>query len=460
MGLDFGDLKDIEKIVESNIEDQLHWIKQDVKHLIREFEEIQNIKIKANELDEEKQDINTRKNELDYFAETQIEEAIEEVIKKAIEEGFIAGCNISVLNDGKEIFYHQDGFADIENNIPIARESIFRLYSMTKPITAVAVMILLERGEIDLYAQVSDYLPGFKDSKVLVDGERQRANRGIMIKDLLSMTAGLVYPGDEGAYKEVSDLFNEMESKMFTSSAMGTVEAMDKLGKCVLVSQPGEKWNYGTCADVLGAIVEIVSGKRFGEFLKDEIFKPLGMNDTAFWVEDSKRDRLIKAYKDTANGGLEEYTGNNLCINNKMDFPPHFESGGAGLVSTIDDYSKFATMLINNGTYNGVQILRPKTVKYLTTQTLTEEQEEGNFKGWLTLAGHSYGNLMRIVTDESKLGDIGVLGEYGWDGWLGAYFTNIPSENLSIILMMQKTDAGTTTLARKLRNIIISALVE
>lgn len=392
---------------------------------------------------------------LDNTAIIQIKKAID----NAINNKYIAGANLMILKNGEEIFYHEAGHADIENNLPIKRDSIFRLYSMSKPVTAVAVMILFERGQIDLYDSVGLYLPNFKNQMVYDGTQKVKANRDVMIKDLLSMTGGLVYPGVDGAGAETDELFKEMDSKMFTENALTTVEAMNKLGNCTLACQPGAEWNYGTSADVLGAVVEVVSGKRFSEFLHDEIFAPLGMVDTGFWVTDEKRHRLVNTYQNDGKGGLEVYKGHNLCINNKMDFPPAFESGGAGLVSTLDDYEKFATMLMNNGTYKGVQILRPKTVKYLTTQTLTQEQQK-NFNGWITLAGHSYGNLMRVLVDTSKAGDLGTVGEYGWDGWLGPYIANSPNDNLTILFMIQKTDAGTTPLTRKLRNIIFGALTE
>jgi CubicO group peptidase (beta-lactamase class C family) len=181
------------------------------------------------------------------------------------------------------------------------------------------------------------------------------------------------------------------------------------------------------------------------------------MEDTGFFVPAGKRDRLVKTYAEDGNGGLKLYTGNHLGIIQKMDREPAFESGGAGLVSTIDDYAKFAQMLIKEGTLNGVQILRPRTVNYLTSGTLNADQQK-SFDNWLTLSGHSYGNLMRVMTEESKAGDLGCLGEYGWDGWLGAYFCNCPKEDITILFMIQKTDAGTTSLTRKLRNIILSSL--
>ena len=381
---------------------------------------------------------------------------IKKVLRAGIENNELAGANMLVIKDNKEIFYHEDGFADREVGAPIKRDSIFRLYSMSKPVTAAAVMILLERGEIDLYDSISKFLTGFKEQMVDTGNGLIPAEREVNLKDLLSMTSGLVYGGDSKAGKDTEVLFKEIDDRLLGDSPMTTLNAMNKLGKCALAYQPGASWEYGTSADVLGAVVEVVSGKSFGEFLREEIFEPLNMVDTGFHVPEEKRSRLVKTYAANGEGKLEIYTGNHLGIINKMDRNPAFESGGAGLVSTIDDYSKFAKMLMNQGSLDGVQLLRPKTVKYLTSATLSTQQQK-NFELWLTLCGHSYGNLMRVMTDCSRAGDIGSLGEYGWDGWLGAYFCNCPKDDLTFLFMMQRTDSGTTPLTRKLRNIILSS---
>lgn len=384
---------------------------------------------------------------------------VKKALRESIENNYIAGGNLMVIKGGQEILYHEDGFSDREAGSPIKRDSIFRLYSMSKPVTAVAVMILLERGEIDLYEPVSKYLPGFKNQMVDEGGTLVPVQREVTLKDLLSMTSGLVYGGTNIAGRETEALFREVEDRLLGDSPMGTVEIMNKLGKCALAFQPGTSWQYGTSADVLGAVIEVVSGKRFGEFLKEEIFEPLDMRDTGFWLVEEKRDRLVRTYADNGKDDLELYNGNHLGIIHQMDRDPAFESGGAGLVSTIDDYARFARMLMNKGSLDGIQILRPKTVKYLTAGTLNAVQQK-SFELWLTLCGHSYGNLMRVMTDCSKAGDIGSLGEYGWDGWLGAYFCNCPKDDLTFLFMMQKTNAGTTALTRKLRNIILSSCCE
>lgn len=381
---------------------------------------------------------------------------MQQAIQKSIANHEIAGCNLMIIKEGEEIFYHEDGLSDRENNIPISRDSIFRLYSMSKPVTGLAAMILMERGVIDLYEPVSKFLPGFKNQMVDEAGVLQPALREVTIQDLLSMTSGLVYPGDSNlADRGTAELFMEADKRLLGKNPMSTMEMMNALGECPLAFQPGKLWRYGTSADVLGAVIEGASGVSFGEFLDKEIFKPLGMKDTAFYVPDEKRNRLVKTYQNDGAGGLKLYTGNNLAIINAMDRKPAFESGGAGLVSTIDDYSRFTKMLMNEGQLDGVRIIRPGTYGYFINSTLTKEQQRGF--DWPTFGGYNYGNLMRIMTHPDNAAGMTSPMEYGWDGWLGAYFTNCPKDDLTILFMTNKTDAGTMHLTRKLRNIILSA---
>jgi CubicO group peptidase (beta-lactamase class C family) len=383
---------------------------------------------------------------------------IKEVLHTGIKNGDVAGANMLVIKDGQESLYHEDGLADIASNRPIKRDTLFRLYSMTKPITAAAVMILLEGGQIDLFDPVCQYIPGFIGQKVDAYGQLIPVMRDVTIKDLLSMTSGLVYPNDENLAGEATlELFQEIDQKLLGEKALSTLEIANRLGQCPLTFQPGTSWQYGTSADVLGAIVEVVSGQKFGRFLEQKIFEPLGMRDTGFWLPQEKRNRLATAYEMTNKNDRFPYEGNHLGIINAMDRQPAFESGGAGLVSTIDDYARFAQMLMNRGSLDNVQILKPKTVNYLTSSTLQAEQQE-NFDLWHTLSGHSFGNLMRVMTDHRQAGLLGSNGEYGWDGWLGAYFCNCPEDNLTILIMMQKKDAGTTSLTRKLRNTVYASL--
>lgn len=389
-------------------------------------------------------------------------ECLQTVLDEMVSKNFVAGANCLVLHQGKELAYYEAGYADLDTKQEIKRDSIFRLYSMTKPITAAAAMLLLEEGKIDLLDSVGDYIPSFRNQKVclyeapkgLVD-----AQRPVNLHDLLSMTSGLVYCGDGSlAEIETTKVFEEMINRLYEEDAMTTLEFADRIGKAPLAFQPGEKWQYGSSADILGAVIEVASGMTLGEFLRKRFFEPLGMKDTAFYVPEDKRDRFTKVYMDSAEG-LVPYLGHNLGIMNDMAKAPAFESGGAGLVSTIDDYAAFATMLLQGGTYKGVRILASKTVEYLTTATLNKRQES-YMEGWLGLAGYSYGNLMRIMTEPNLAIFNASKGEYGWDGWLGAYFVNDPANELTFLMMQQKKDSGTTSYTRKLRNVLAASLDE
>lgn len=370
---------------------------------------------------------------LEHTMEQVIKKRLQQVMDASVAKGETPGCLLMVIKDGEEQVYLESGYADIEAKKPVSRDNIFRLYSMSKPITATAMMILVERGIVDLADPVSKYLPGFRNPVVCTaDGKIEKAKREILLEDIMNMTSGLTYGG-----------------------TISTVEFANRLGKVPLLYQPGQSWSYGTSADVVGAVIEVASGMRFGDFLKKEIFEPLGMNDTDFWVPAEKQDRLAKVYDCREGQPSVRYLDNNLGIQNDMAYRPAYEAGGAGLASTIDDYAKFTQMLLNSGTYNGVQILRPATVKFLGGHTLSAVQQAG-FDNWIGLEGFSYGNLMRVLVDPTRAVTLGSKGEFGWDGWLGCYMEVVPEQNMTFLMMTQKKDAGTYTLSRKIRNIIFS----
>ena len=390
----------------------------------------------------------------------ELENILKGIIKTSAENSEIAGANFLVVKDGKEVVYVQEGMANRETGRKIERDTIFRLYSQTKPVTSAAAMILMERGLLDFYAPVSEFLPSFAQMYVAKGGERVPCTRQILVNDLLNMTSGLVYP-DEGteAGRAADKVFQEVCSRLHSKEPMTTRELVDKLSVCPLSFEPGSSWAYGTSADVLGAVIEVVSGKRLSEFMREEIFEPLGMKDTAFWVPKEKQSRLAKAYetveKENGRKELVLYTGDNLAVCNDMANPPAYEAGGAGLASTLDDYSRFAAMLLNEGSLDGVQILKPKTVEFFRSGELLTAQQD-SFRNWVGLEGYSYGNLMRVCKNPSRSGMMTRKGEYGWDGWLGAYFANFPEEKMTILMGTQKKDGGTFGLTRKLRNVILS----
>ena len=383
---------------------------------------------------------------------------LKETLADAIADGTTAGANLLILQDGEELFYDGQGYADIEEKKPIRRDTIFRLYSMTKPVTAAAAMILMERGQLDLAQNVSDFLPGFADLSAEKNGEITPCKRTMTVLDLLNMTSGLTY-GDEQTKsgRMVLELTDECTRTIHTEHAVSTVEFANRLGALPLAFEPDSCWQYGFSADVLGAVIEQASGMRFGDFLRQNLFEPLGMKDTDFWVPENKQARLAKVYESTGGKKMRLYTGENLSVSNRMDARPAFEAGGAGLASTIDDYARFAQMLLNGGTLDEEQILSPAVTEYFTDGMLTDAQQAA-FRGWVGMEGFTYSHLLRIMRDPRQAAGLAKAGEYGWDGWLGCYFANFPQQRLTLLLMQQKKDAGTIPMTRKIRNILLSDL--
>lgn len=383
--------------------------------------------------------------------------ALQAVLDDAVSVGEIAGGDLLVLKDGVELLYTQTGYADRETGRGFSRDTVCRIYSMTKPVTAVAAMILVERGLLDLGQSVGDILPSFQNMQVWENGKKVPARRNILVKDLLSMTSGLSYPGMDGSGQEVAAVFEEVDRRLYSDDPMTTMELMQRLGECALAFHPGDKWMYGTSADVLGGVIEQVSGMSFGSFLQKELFDPLGMKDTGFYVPKQKQDRLATVYE-SAPEGMRPYVTNNLGIAYTMHRPPAFESGGAGLVSTIDDYAAFARMLIGGGKVNGQRILSAKTVEFMTSSRLLPWQQESLWRSWESMYGYGYGSLMRIMEEPGMAVLNGWKGEYGWDGWLGTYFCNSPENGLTVLMFVQRKDAGTMPVTRKLRNVLSAHL--
>lgn len=392
----------------------------------------------------------------------ELELRLQQVMQQAVDEHLIAGMNLLAERDGEEVCYCQAGMADIGKGRAFERNTIFRLYSQSKPITAAAAMILMERGMLDLQQPVSDFLPSFERMRYLTPEGVKEAVRPVFVRDLLNMTSGLVYPNEESeAGRYAGAVFEEACARLHTDNPMTTLELADALAKGPLEYEPGSSFQYGTSADVLGAVIEVVCGMRFGAFLQKEIFDPLGMEDTAFWVPAEKRDRFAAAYETVVNAdrtkSIVRYDGDNLAIRNDMSQPPAYEAGGAGLVSTLDDYMRFARMLQREGELDGARILQPATVRFMTGGQLMDYQQKA-FEKWIGLDGYSYSNLMRVCKNPAQASFLTAQGEYGWDGWLGAYFANFPAENMTILMGTQKRDAGTFALTRKLRNVILSSL--
>ena len=372
------------------------------------------------------------------------------LIQQAVDRHEVPCATVLVLKDGEEIAYAEAG-SDILTGKPVCRDTIFRLYSQTKPITAAAVALLMERGVLDVADLVEKYLPGFANQKVIQpDGSFVSARRPVTIMDLLGMTAGLSYPGDDAGARFAADLFESNTEAMRKGEGMDTVSFANAIGQLPLAFQPGDEFRYSTCADVLGAVLEVADGRPFDRILQEEFFDPLGMKDTDFFVPDEKHERLVTCARRVP-GGLEPWGDLHLCVGDYTKRPA-FISGGAGLVSTLDDYARFATMLLQHGSFEGKQYLSPETVDWLTKPQV----REGLFWDWDN--GYNYGKLMRHCVDPGKVMGLAEKGEYGWDGWLGTYFWNAPSLGLTGLICMNVTDTGTCSLTRRLRNAVYAAV--
>lgn len=393
-------------------------------------------------------------------------ELLKNCMDRAVTRNEVPGCSLCLIRDGREELYLETGCANIEQNIPITRDNIYRLYSMSKPVTAAAVMTLVQDGYLDLQEPVANFFPSYAHQQfVTPEGDlRPVAPENVMtVRHLLNMTAGLSYPDIRTlAGRQTTEIFADLDKRLGTDQAMTTTEFAERIGECALLFEPGRGWNYSVCADVLGAVIEKVTGMTFGDYMREAILDPVGMVDTGFYVPENKKSRLVVPYRnkgDKEGAPLIPYTGNHLGIRNNGD-PNAFESGGAGLFSTLDDYRRFTGMLMNGGTSeNGKKVLRPGTVQYLTSGQLTGRQQQQFDDGMTGLAGHSYGNFNRVMVNPSQAVSLGSAGEYGWDGWLGVYFSNDPAHRQTMLLMLNRTDYGTQRLTRQLRNIVYSDLV-
>ena len=276
------------------------------------------------------------------------------------------------------------------------------------------------------------------------------------------MTSGYGYgawwEGSTYGEHKTSELIDELNADVSGKNEITTQEFAQRIAKIPLNFEPGTDYNYGYSADILGAVIEKVAGKKFSEFLKENIFDSLNMEDTAFYVPAEKQPRLSKIYRALPDEKLEEFTGCNLGIGYKMDRLPAFESGGAGLCSTADDFMKFGLMLMNKGAYDNGKVLESATVDFMSSAVLREDVQKKFDIKMEHLIGYTYCNLLRIATDPAKCKMITTKGEFGWDGWLGPYLSvDIPNQ-LVVVMTMQKVDAGTWDLTRRVKNIIYSSL--
>ena len=382
---------------------------------------------------------------------------LSDLLRASVDAGEYAGASVMVLHKGEEIYYTDYGYADVESGKKIARDTIFRIYSQSKPVTGTAAVMNIDRGVLSPRAMVARFLPGFANQRYDTEHSQGLAvvsDRPMFVSDLLNMTSGLLYPD---CSPDVALVVREMEDLRKRGVQLSTVEFANRLGGCRLAFKPGDRWAYGYSADVMGAVIEIAAGKRFGQYLQDEIFGPLGMKDTGFVVPEAKRARLATAYDHRDHTRKRfDYADWHLGLNAYRE-DTAFESGGAGLVSTIGDYAEFVKMLMNRGTYNGHRFLSAAGFDYLISPQLTPWQ--ARTFNWQDLGGQNYGNFLFMKTFGGCSSTTDAIGSFGWGGWLETNFTLDLKNELAVLFMAQnQSPQDNSHLFHRLRNAAYYAL--
>jgi CubicO group peptidase (beta-lactamase class C family) len=399
---------------------------------------------------------------------------LDDVMKRRyVDGGYLPGMLTYVYRKGQLVHTGMCGQMDIERGKPMREDAIFRIYSMSKPITAVALMMLVEEGLIGLDDAVHSYIPAWRNLGVYASGMPSLLAdappsfmttpvlRPMKIIDLATHTSGLTYgfmmrTAVDAAYRQ---------SKVTDRQTPGGLsEMIDQLAQIPLDFSPGTAWNYSVAIDVLGYLVEKLSGMSFGEFLRTRLFEPLGMNDTAFHVPSDKTERLTSCYQPETKGrGLKLQDDARASA---YATPPKLESGGGGLVSTAHDYLRFCRMMLNGGALDGVQILSPKTVALFSLNYLPEGGEIADMAqpGMFSESGYAgvgFSLGCGVNVDVAKTRLPGSLGEYFWGGAAATAFWIDPKEELTVVFMTQVIGSPTRlTLRRDLRTLVYSAMTE
>jgi CubicO group peptidase (beta-lactamase class C family) len=358
-------------------------------------------------------------------------------LQGVIDSGVLSGAVTLVWRNGQIADVTVVGKRDIAAGAPMRRDTLFRIASMTKPITSVAALMLVEEGKLKLDDPITKWMPEFKDMKVLKDAEgpvedTYPAPRDITVDDLMTHRSGFAYgftsvgPIAFAYQKALGDVLNSTLDPDTWLKALSTLP---------LSYPPGDRLHYSHSTDVLGFLVGRVEGKPFRDVLFDRIFNPLGMVDTDFYIPPEKRDRAAVVYR------LEEDMSLSPVPFKRYDAPPAYCGGGGGLVSTADDYLKFARMMLGKGEVDGVRLLKPETVELMVANRLTDAQREIPFLGMPFWAGQGFGLGVSVVVDQEKQAWMGpgTNGAFGWPGAFGTWWRADPAENLIMIYLVQNS---------------------
>ena len=384
-----------------------------------------------------------------------------------VDSGRLAGMVTVVMRRGELAFAETAGKADLERNRPMRPDSIFRIYSMTKPLTSTAIMMLYEEGRFQLDDPISKFIPAFANPRVYAGGSRGKidsvpAEREINFRDLLTHTSGLTYGFMES--NPVDALYRAKDGVDFQTADTSLKQVVQKLATFPLIAQPGKAWNYSVATDVLGYLVEVISGQPFQVYLKDKVLNPLGMVDTDFHVPADKHERFAANYQagpSNANGAgkleLIDDPGKSRYLN-----PRKVNSGGGGLVSTASDYLRFCKFMLNKGELDGVRLLGRKTVELMTMNHLKGDMADMGMPRFSesTYYGIGFGLGFSVMIDPAKAHILGTRGEYAWGGAASTAFWCDPQEDMAVVMLTQLMPSSTYPIRRELRVLTYQAIVD
>ncbi len=370
------------------------------------------------------------------------------VTQEHVETGRVPGAVILIARRGRIAYHEAFGFRDRDKGLQMARDSLFRIYSMTKPITTTAAMMLQEEGRLQISDPVSRTLPELANLKVGVERvdalgrkifETVPVQREMTLQDLMRHTSGFTH--DQRGTGVVNSYYRDAK---IGSRDDSNAELVAKLARIPLKYQPGTRWEYGVSADVLGRVVEVVSGKRLGDFFEERIFRPLGMTDTSFYVPVDKLSRVAQPWQRP--GSPPPTPRFDVAVNAK------YESGGGGLVGTASDYLRFATLFLNGGKVGNVQLLGRKTVEYMTADHLGAIP--------IDTPGLGFGLGFQVRREAGVAALAGSVGEYGWSGNAGTLFWVDPKEQLIAIYMVQVSEPDRIALRNQIRTLVIQSIID
>lgn len=388
---------------------------------------------------------------------------ITDLTHRYVDEGKWPCALVAVRRHGHEVYRDAYGMADMERGVPVADDTVFRLYSMTKPITSIGLLQLVERGIVKLEDPVSGYIPAFADTEVYDGGEgaeyRTRPpDRPMEVVDLLRHTAGLTYGFLESG--PVDAIYRANGMGTFTRETRPLAEVCDALATLPLVYSPGTQWEYSMATDVCGRVIEAASGQQLSVYLEEHVTGPLGMTETAFWARPHQHDRLAANYMATPDQKLMLIDDPETSLAKE---PPVFEGGGGGMVGTLDDYLRFCQALLNGGELDGERVIGRKTLQVATRNHLPGNKTVADL--WLAetfaeaqMTGMGFGLGFSVLQDAVANRLIASEGEFAWGGAASTGFWVDPAEDLTCVIMTQQLPSSTYPIRRELRNVVYSCL--